>query len=655
MSNGNTGPSSGSRTPEPNREGQRVGNYRLLRRLGQGGTGCVYEAIDETTQGHYAIKVLSVRFAQNEDAHRRFQEEARAAVAVDNEGLVPVFGTAELADGTPCIMMKLLTGELLRQRLSQWTRHQASITWALRTACQLAQALAAAHAGGIIHCDIKPENVMMVPTSTVDGGERPILLDFGIAKFREAPTLLNQGPDQLIGTPTYMSPEQCRGSAQLNERTDVYSLGCVLYEMLCGVPPYCSDPRDRSHVTRQHIYGRPRPAVEHRSDLPPSLVSLLSAMLRRDAAQRPGMEEIAKRCQQILEQNSAGTARAWKLVMPVGILLLILVAFLIAALRRPNTAMLRPAMIPTGMVLLPATTFGMGSSDAEALEALQQARGPLACPDCRPEYYRREQPLHPVTLPSFYLDSLETTNAQFVGWLRINRAVVEQMGQDVADKQPGADAGAPDPERRRRITVVQNGSVRVAVLETDQPGLQGIRGLYADAQGIQVVPGMEDKPVVYVTWDGANQYCQAQGKRLPTEEEWERAARGAERRRFVWGSALPVPSDCALGWPLHSPVGLRAVGKSPRDRTPEGIYDLAGNASEWTADRFRPSYSICKECELPASVPANQAKLRVVRGGSWHKEPDSARGASRSQRELDLPTGDIGFRCARDAQIPAPQ
>jgi formylglycine-generating enzyme required for sulfatase activity len=619
---------------EPAREGQRVGSYRLIRLLGQGGMGAVYEAVDEDTHGRLAIKVLGARFANDDDARTRFREEAKAAAAVRDRGLVKVFGIGKLPDETPCIMMELLEGDILRRRLAKFPKCQMPIRWTVQTTMQLAQALSAAHRHSIVHLDVKPENVMIVADAAVPGGERPILLDFGIAKLLHAPNPQTALLNKPLGTPTYMSPEQCRRSDKLDARSDVYSLGCMLYELVCGVPPFDPAAHDPNHITNQHLCGSPLAAQHHRPEIPRELRVLLERMLAKDANKRPGCDEVAARCQLILDHHPVGTHHALWLGMPLVIVAFIgiMLAFLF------NSS-------PRDMVLLPAASFTMGSTREEVNDALRLAQGPLACPFCKLEQFERELPAQRVTLREFYLDRFETTNKQFADWLNEQHYTIEQKTIPVKEKSPGKQPSI------RSVIAISDGTTRVALIDIENQALQRVRGLWVHGSKVYVVSGMEKKPVIDVTWDGANRFCQSQKKRLPTEAEWERAARGTNNRRFPWGTVLPTKQGTVLGWP-DSLKALRDVGSSPQDQSPEGVYDLAGNVSEWTIDYFMVPYPACGRCLNPVQnrSPIGETPSRVVRGGSWSKEPDSARTASRGRLLSTQTSGDIGFRCARDVQ-----
>src|ERR1700712_3443235 len=220
---------------------QQVGPYRVIARIGEGGMGAVYEAIDETIGKRVAIKVLHKEHAKNPQISSRFINEARAINVVEHPGIVTVSSFGHLPDETAYIVMELLKGETLNARLkSQGGRMQ--MLDALRLVRQIASALAAAHEKGIIHRDLNPDNIMLVKDSAMPGGERTKLLDFGIAKLRQE---YQGGGDQvmtragvMMGTPLYMAPEQCRNASDVDDKADVYSLGVMLYRMLAGKPPF---------------------------------------------------------------------------------------------------------------------------------------------------------------------------------------------------------------------------------------------------------------------------------------------------------------------------------------------------------------------------------------------------------------------------------
>ncbi len=271
--------------------GQLVGSYKVTRKLGEGGMGAVYEAVQEQIGRHVAIKVLLASAAGNAQIAQRFFNEARATNLINHPSLVEIFDMGHLADGTAYIVMELLQGESLTDRIRK--APQGLGTQALRIARQTASALAAAHDKQIVHRDLKPDNVFIVPDPEATGGERAKVLDFGIAKMAAE---LQSGPlktstQMLMGTPAYMAPEQCRSSTNVDDKADVYSLGVMLYQMLSGRLPF--DANDTMQLLYAHVHDPPPSLTSVVPDAPPQLVEALAAMLLKDPKQRPTMAEVA--------------------------------------------------------------------------------------------------------------------------------------------------------------------------------------------------------------------------------------------------------------------------------------------------------------------------------------------------------------------------
>ncbi|HEX4462287.1 MAG TPA: serine/threonine-protein kinase, partial [Polyangia bacterium] len=268
-----------------------VGSYKVVRKLGEGGMGAVYEAVQEQIGRHVAIKVLLAGAAGNAQIAQRFFNEARATNLINHPSLVEIFDMGHLADGTAYIVMELLAGESLTDRIRK--SPQGLGTSALRIARQTASALAAAHDKQIVHRDLKPDNVFIVPDPEATGGERAKVLDFGIAKMAAD---LQSGPlktstQMLMGTPAYMAPEQCRSSTNVDDKADVYSLGVMLYQMLSGRLPF--DASDTMQLLYAHVHEPPPSLTSVVPDAPPALVEALAAMLLKDPKQRPSMAEVA--------------------------------------------------------------------------------------------------------------------------------------------------------------------------------------------------------------------------------------------------------------------------------------------------------------------------------------------------------------------------
>lgn len=277
----------GTMSPPPTQ----IGPYRIARRLGQGGMGAVYEAIQEPIERRVALKVLLPQHAESEDALNRFFNEARSVNRIEHPSIVQVSDYGRAPDGTAYLVMEYLRGESLAERIEQLNTAGRRLPWtdAAHIAAQIADALTAAHEKSIVHRDLKPGNVMLVRDPAVPGGERAKILDFGIAKLTQ-----EQGKgtatNALMGTPQYMSPEQCRGAGGVDGKTDVYALGIMLYEMIAGRPPFLGD--NAIEYIGQHVYKDPPSLYEFEPKAHPPLVTLIHRLLVKDKAVRPAMCEV---------------------------------------------------------------------------------------------------------------------------------------------------------------------------------------------------------------------------------------------------------------------------------------------------------------------------------------------------------------------------
>ena len=265
------------------RSGYAIGNYEVLSFISRGGMGEVYLAQDKRLSRKVALKLLPDAFTKDNDRLRRFEQEARAASALNHPNIITIYEIFE-ANATHVIATEFVEGETLRQRLS---RSSLSLLEALNIAMQIADALAAAHKAGIIHRDIKPENVMLRPDGYVK------ILDFGLAKLSEdttavtaaeAPTIqVRTGSGFVLGTAGYMSPEQARGLA-VDNRSDIFSLGAVIYEMLARRKPF--EGETPSDTLAAILKTEPTPLQHIVPQLPSELLRIVNKSLRKDREER---------------------------------------------------------------------------------------------------------------------------------------------------------------------------------------------------------------------------------------------------------------------------------------------------------------------------------------------------------------------------------
>src|SRR3989449_5900403 len=257
--------------------GERIDRYEVVSLLGSGGMGEVYLAHDEKLDRKIALKLLPSHFTANEERLRRFQQEARAASALNHPNIITIHELVEI-DGQQFIATEFVDGETLRQRM----RHgPLSLHESLDIAIQVCGALAAAHKAGIVHRDIKPENIMLRHDGYVK------VLDFGLAKLTEQhePTTQAQAAENVnvssglvMGTVKYMSPEQAQG-LQVDARSDIFSFGVVLYEMIAGRAPF--EGHTNSDLVAAILKEEPPPLTEHSTNLAGELQRTVSKALRK--------------------------------------------------------------------------------------------------------------------------------------------------------------------------------------------------------------------------------------------------------------------------------------------------------------------------------------------------------------------------------------
>jgi eukaryotic-like serine/threonine-protein kinase len=277
-----TAPSAIGATDQDLAPGHEVGEYRIEHVLGKGGFGTVYAAVQPVIGKQVAIKVLARKYSADPDMVSRFVAEARAVNQIRHRNIIDIFSFGQLADGRHYYVMEYLDGE----PLDSYIRNHGAMPLgeALPILRAIARALDAAHAKGIAHRDLKPENIFLAQDP--DGSAYPKLLDFGIAKLLapEDDVRHRTGTGVPIGTPYYMSPEQCRGR-DIDHRTDVYSFGIVAYRLLTGALPFEGD--DYMELLFKQTNEEPAPPSTQNPRLTPAVDAAIAWMMRKDRAQRP--------------------------------------------------------------------------------------------------------------------------------------------------------------------------------------------------------------------------------------------------------------------------------------------------------------------------------------------------------------------------------
>jgi serine/threonine protein kinase/Tfp pilus assembly protein PilF len=358
--------------------GYTIGHYKICESIGAGGMGEVYLASDITAGRRAALKILPTRFTGDTARLKRFQQEARAVVGLNHPNILTVYEIGE-DRSIHYIASELIEGETLRQRL---TRGPMQLSEAVDAAIQVASALAAAHQAGIVHRDIKPENIMLRPDGYVK------VLDFGIAKLGEqqvpatiprdeALLLVETNLGAVLGTVRYMSPEQACGE-HVDQSTDIWSLGVVLYEMLTGQTPFTGDtPQD---VMFSILEKEPPPLTRYVAHAPAELQQIISKTLRKDRGQRyrsahellQALKDLRRKLEAELQRAAAPLWLRWAR-SPAALVLVLTIAGLALALpfyRHRNPATSPPS--DKSIAVLPFENLSADPDNAYFAEGIQE-------------------------------------------------------------------------------------------------------------------------------------------------------------------------------------------------------------------------------------------------------------------------------------------
>jgi serine/threonine protein kinase len=617
--------------------GQNFGRYQILELLGEGGMATVYKAYDTRLDREVAIKVIrrdAFPQDQTEMLLKRFERESKSLAKLSHPNIVGVIDYGDF-EGSPYLVMEYLSGGTLRQKLGR------PIPWreAVQMALPIANALDYVHDRNIINRDVKPSNVLLTEKG------QPMLTDFGLVKLfgdeaKDSTHLTSSGTG--LGTPDYMAPEQWTG--ETTAQSDLYSFGVILYEMITGHRPYTADT-PAGVLLKQATEPLPLP-TRYITDLPRDVESVLLKALAKEPQDRyPNMHTLIAELQNLLAGRGVQasliktetlrekmTGRVSKPAAPAaqsswlipalaggGILFLILIFGAVLFFASSNlfaaptltpaptveilpsstateilpTETSQPTSMPTEAILPTDTPFLTEIKDEKNVPMIYIPAGEFTMgSDASGDIGSR--PAHKVNVDAFYIDKFEVTNERYYSC--------------------------------------------VYAVECRRPTSQGSakRNTYFNNQVFA------NYPVIYVNWKMANAYCEWRGARLPTEAEWEKAARGTDERIYPWGGG---ELDCSFANYQScvgdtSPVDQYETGKSFY-----GVYGMAGNVWEWTSSLFMPypfDATDGREDQLKAGE-------RTVRGGGWNVFGGSANIRVDVRLKIDpVHAGPfVGFRCVR--------
>lgn len=627
-----------------------VAGFTVHRRLGAGAFGQVFEATPQGGGHKVALKLIHPRYAADAELRGRLFQELRAVRLIKHPGVVEIHDCGELPDGAAYLTMELLPGQTLREHLRRpGTDERAA---ALTLYLQVAETLVAVHQQGVVHRDLKPDNIMVVASETAPRQERTKILDFGLAKLTEEPagaensqvsaaTAPRTQTGTRLGTPSYMAPEQCRGDRVITTKADVYALGAMLFEHWAGRPPFVA--ATGGELCAMHQLAAPPRLRQLAPTAPRKVERLVMAMLAKAPQDRPAMKEVVKLLAALQPGAPAEPARPghgalglwfghgapWGPWEQRGHLTrseragrLGRAALLLAAL----VVLIMTCGADPEEVYVPGGTFRMGSSLEEAQSGLAYCQR-LGGKECKWAYFVRELPAHEVTVSPFFMDRTEVTNAAFARWI---------------ERKPGLRVERP---------WVREADGALVGLDPDI----GISGLLWEGGHFFPARGLEQHAVVQVTFRGAERYCRDHGGRLPTEAEFEFVARGPTRATFPWGDVEPTCAGVTFGRQpgarcQHLGSTPSRVGRSAQDRSREGIFDLGGNVSEWTRDFQEVPYAACAgPCQDPQVLAPRPGSFRTVRGGNFWLSSEACRAAGRVRVPDGQARGNVGFRCVYPA------
>jgi eukaryotic-like serine/threonine-protein kinase len=666
------------------------GRYRVDGLLGWGGMGVVYRVTHVHIDTEFAIKILHPHLVANQSAIERFRREAKAAGRIRHPNAIQVTDFGVTKEGTVYLVMELVDGKSLREMLRQ--EKTIDLRRAVSIMHQACAAVEAAHQSGVIHRDLKPDNIMIKRDDKLG---KVKVLDFGIAKLREQlpssesrQTLTVEGT--VIGTPEYMSPEQCRGRS-LDPRSDIYSLGTILYEMLCGSPPFTGD--SPLEVAAKHLNEQTRPLRQVCPVVPDPIEIVVMRALEKDPAKR--QSSAARFSFELMEAlrvvKSDYTTRIADSESSLELspgedtpdqegspLAEDRARLTIASGQRRNTDQTVRAT-PSGPAARAVSDQDLPAQPPEVedytSENIQDVRGYAtpASPQALPRVDAGTNIAGKLAKSPMLIAAAAVALIVVIGivgyrvWFSKRGEIIPQEEGKTAAKitkdmalipggkfMMGRNQGGSEDERpAHEVEInpfyidkfeVTNRQYKVFVDATNHaPPKNWENKNYASGEAML--------PVTHVTWQDAADYAEWAGKRLPTEEEWEYVARGGSKEYlYPWGNewkenyAYVGRLDKAGHPDKTKPAPIHSF---ENDQSPfGGVYDLAGNVSEWVQNSYNERY------DLPPD-----RRLKIYRGGNFAENPktnthrfaDFLIPPPDQRKAYEKTLLEVGFRCAKDA------
>jgi serine/threonine protein kinase/formylglycine-generating enzyme required for sulfatase activity len=691
--------------------------YRFLAKIGEGGMGEVWRVWHVSLETERALKLIKPELAHNDKGWGRFQREARLMAKINHPNAVAVYDFRR-TQSVGYIEMEFIRGRSLTEILKDRRDQPMPLDWTAQVLEQICAVLQEAHGHvdettgkpkPIIHRDLKPSNLMIAERKNDTGPPRLKVLDFGIAKIVEddgSPDLTVLG--DLVGTPAYMSPEQIRGGfdraggiREIDGRSDLYSTGVVLYHLLTGTLPFRGS---KMALLAAQLSNTPMPMKEAnpKAEVPPEVERVVLQCLEKDPDRRPQTaRELSERFLEavrlsgtVIRPPSAGAARSRRMEAVAAAVVLVAGIVVVAVMIARDGWKSPPPIETVGT----ANDSGRTSEKpvtpiapaAPQSPRLWEPKGYVAVDpnDIVPEHagfpvqlkrldddamfdFHRER----VYLPRGYKpESLDDT-LEDEGWPRV---IIRDRDGTRFIRIPGAVYLRGDPGRgapgldiqgkpikphyvRVRGFYIQETEVTNAELQSYAKDHQGERGLkawqdwYKGFQGDH--PDATKYPAACVDYSVARRYARSVGGLLPTEAQWELAAKShTEVFRFAWGEDPTPPGERArarLDDPNSDGFGQAPVKKYEKDQTKQHVFDMVGNLRELCADPYVPYSELKLDGNSPKNPLADQRGVVdlaapnvkiVVRGGSFLTSEDQATAFHRWREPPgDIPS-DVGFR-----------
>ncbi|HKQ05478.1 MAG TPA: SUMF1/EgtB/PvdO family nonheme iron enzyme [Blastocatellia bacterium] len=667
-------------------------DYRILSLLGKGGMGEVYLAEQlRVGRRRVALKVLSRACSEDPEIVKRFENEAASSGRIHHRNVVMIFESRASDDGQLYVAMEYVNGKTLRDEIQE--RGALPLAEVVEISKQICAGLSAAHRLGIVHRDIKPDNLMLMRDD--DGARVVKVLDFGIARLAEPGTAQSRTASGIImGTPYYMSPEQALGSTgdKIDARSDIYSLGMVVYQMLTGRVAFESD--SWMGVMYKHLHEPPLQPRELRPELGwyEEFEQAVLRALEKDRDKRPQtVSEFAEEMETAYRRAIAAnpetvSAGAYDVT--------------VAGLAPPfmqATAAAQPARQQTVAPVAAATqAAGQATVAATAPSALSNRRKTLAIAGLlilavmSAIYFLRSKPVAtpqkvavdtvPAAAVARPMPEIETFEFEVLtvepsGHLNVphrrsasyfSEDIDGEVSLDMVEIPGGAfKMGAPlETQRERKQSERPQRQIRVpgffvSKYEITEAEWRAVARLPLVSRQLEENPssfkGDGQMPVQNISWLDAVEFCErlsrATGRRyrLPTEAEWEYACAAGTQTPFYFGETITAE---LVNYDANYPYGAGPKGETRRRpisvgalSAPNafGLYNMHGNVAEWCSDYWHDSY-IGAPADASSWESRGDASVRVLRGGSYYDGGDDCRSSARTKDPADIRLPFIGFR-----------